>query len=96
MEGEELGLLMHITIPTSNIEEIPTSAMHIKKPPSSDRAADATAFRACKIATNKEPKQTDPKDVVRVRMTLPITPPEQQPESCGENHQLPTVPLTVT
>ena len=64
-----------------------------KLPPSSPRAASATAFVACKIATNKEPKQTDPKDVVRVRMTLPITPPEQQPECSGENHQLPTVPL---
>ena len=73
------------------------SAMHIKNdPPCSDRAALATAFRACKIATNKEPKQMDPKDVVNVRMVEPMTPPEQQPESAGLNHQLPTVPLTVT
>ena len=73
------------------------SARHSKKElPFSERAAFVNAFNACKKATIKEPKQTDPKDVVRVRMRLPITPPEQQPESAGLNHQLPTTPLTVT
>ena len=43
----------------------------------------ATARRACNIATNKLPKQIEPKLVVTVRMKLELTADEQQPHSSG-------------
>jgi len=49
------------------------------------------------MATNKLPKQILPKEVVKALTKLPIIPAEQQlVASSGENHQLPTVPATVT
>ena len=50
------------------------------------RAADAIALKACRIATNSDPKQMDPKLVVIVRINELHTPLEQHPDSLGATH----------
>lgn len=60
------------------------------------RACWAIARSACIIATNKLPKQMEPKLVVMVRMKLLLTAEEQQPHSSGAYHQVPTVPAVTT
>jgi hypothetical protein len=74
------------------------SQMQTKHPPSSFACAALASMRkACKMATSNEPKQTDPNDVVVVRKKALLTAElQQQLASDGSNHQLPTIPATVT
>mmetsp|Transcript_28478 Transcript_28478/g.31961 ORF Transcript_28478/g.31961 Transcript_28478/m.31961 type:complete len:98 (-) Transcript_28478:802-1095(-) len=73
------------------------SAIHTRKLPSPlARAELAKALKAWIIATNSEPKQMDPKLVVTVRMNELHIPLEQNPDSSGATHHVPTVPATVT
>ena len=52
-------------------------------------------LNASMIATIKDPKQIDPKEVVTERQKLPTTDFPQNPLSEGTNHQDPTTPATV-
>jgi hypothetical protein len=52
------------------------------------RASLASVRRAWTIATNKEPKQIDPKDVVTVRIKELHTALEQHPDSSGATHYI--------
>lgn len=73
------------------------SAMHSNIEFSSDLIAFTTARVAWIIATISDPKQIEPKLVVRVLIVEPIMADEQQLlASSGEYHQVPTVPATVT
>jgi hypothetical protein len=52
------------------------------------RASLARVRSAWTIATNKDPKQIDPKDVVTVRIKELHTPLEQHPDSSGATHYM--------
>jgi hypothetical protein len=55
------------------------SKIQTQHPPSSLAcAALQSARKACKMATRSEPKQTEPKDVVMVRIKALLTADEQQ------------------
>ena len=74
------------------------SAIHAPMPPSSAlRAVCAKRRKASRMATSKLPKQMDPNEVVMARKNELLRADEQQQfASEGSNHQLPTIPATVT